>query len=395
MSATALMSSFTALFSAFGSSSPSTFVLECTDGFHRGVRLELEAGDFRIGSTPDADIVLRDAGIAAEHAILRVGRRSIDLHAVGGEVRVGEEIIANGYGCALRAPIDLLIGEARLRISAERHQAAAPAPVEAGEATKRGRFSSSTILVAGALLLAVPALGLAAMRPAAPKAAHEVTSVASLNVADGDGERIAQLQRAEVSGEEALSMKAASKLMAGLPATDRQFIQHCLSSRPGISVREAIAELNGCDRPVASNTGTGAVPALSAEDAGRKLSEHLVASGLSGLRVSTGGGQVMVTGNITKQQTDAWTETQQWFDAAYRGRLVLVAKVGLTDAKKPLPVINVQAVWFGDRPYIITAEGNRYYKGAYLDNGWTIKDIADGRILLAKDGETLSLVYRQ
>ena len=38
----------------------------------------------------------------------------------------------------------------------------------------------------------------------------------------------------------------------------------------------------------------------------------------------------------------------------------------------------MQAVWFGERPYIITAEGNRYYKDAFLDNGWTIKDIADG-----------------
>jgi hypothetical protein len=28
-------------------------------------------------------------------------------------------------------------------------------------------------------------------------------------------------------------------------------------------------------------------------------------------------------------------------------------------------------------------------------NGWTIKDIADGRILLTKDGETLALVYRK
>src|SRR4029079_17882034 len=119
-------SSFTAWFSgAVSSSSSSTFVFESTAGFHRGVRLELEPGDFRIGSTPGADIVLRDAGIAAEHAILRVGRRSIDLHAVGGDVRVGENVIANGFGCALQAPIDLTIGEARLRISTERKQAAA------------------------------------------------------------------------------------------------------------------------------------------------------------------------------------------------------------------------------------------------------------------------------
>ena len=110
---------------------------------------------------------------------------------------------------------------------------------------------------------------------------------------------------------------------------------------------------------------------------------------------STEGGQVVVSGSITKQQTDAWTEAQQWFDAAYRGRLVLVANVTSTEAKKPTPVVNVQAVWFGERPYIITAEGNRYYKGAFLDNGWAIKDIADGRILLAKDGETMALVVRQ
>ena len=123
MAGTGMMSILSSLGSPPSSRRRSTFVLESTAGFHRGVRLELEPGDFRIGSTPGADIVLRDAGIAAEHAILRVGRRSIDLHAIGGEVRVGEEIIANGYGCALQAPVDLTIGEARLRISIEHNQA--------------------------------------------------------------------------------------------------------------------------------------------------------------------------------------------------------------------------------------------------------------------------------
>jgi len=390
MAATGLISYFETWLSAFVSSSPSTFVLESTAGFHRGVRLELEPGDVRIGSTPGADIVLRDAGIAAEHAILRVGRRSIDLHAVGGDVRVGEEVIANGYGCALRAPVDLTIGEARLRISME---ALARPPVEPRDAPKRPRFSA-TIMIAGALLLAVPAFGLAAMRPAAPKVDARTnvgTLVAPFNAADGRVERIAQLPQAEAVGDEILTMKAASKLMADLPSTDREFIQHCLASRPGISVREAIAQLNGCDRQPSTNPG----PALNAEDAGRKLTEHLNASGLTGLRVTKGAGQVIVTGSITKQQTDAWMEAQQWFDAAYRGGLVLVANVTPTDAKKPMPVVNVQAVWFGERPYIITTEGNRYYKGASLDNGWTIKDIADGQILLSKDGETVALVYRQ
>jgi len=371
------MSSFTTWLSAVVASSPSTFVLESTAGFHRGVRLELEPGDVRIGSTPGADIVLRDAGIAAEHAVLRVGRRTIDLHAIGGDVRVGEKIIANGFGCALQAPIDLTIGEARLRISIARNQAAAPTSVGSGEVPARRRISTA-VMIAGALLLTVPALGLAAMRPAAK--ANDLTSVARAE--------------APAPANETLTLASASKLMADLPVDDRKFIEHCLSTRPGISVREAIAELNGCDRQPPPNLGS-ALNALNVDDAGRKLTERLEASGLSGLRVTAAGGQVTVTGSITKQQTGAWTETQQWFDAAYRGRLVLVANVTPTEAKKPMPVVNVQAVWFGERPYIITAEGNRYYKGAFLDNGWTIKDIVDGRILLAKDGETVALVYRQ
>jgi hypothetical protein len=199
--------------------------------------------------------------------------------------------------------------------------------------------------------------------------------------------------------------------MADLPAADRKFIEHCLSARQGLSVREAIAELTGCDRQPSpslaaalnGNSPNGAAPngaastagAINAEEAGRKLTERFEASGLTGLRVTAAGGQVTVTGSITKQQAGAWTEAQQWFDGAYRGRLVLVANVTPTEAKKPAPVVNVQAVWFGERPYIITAEGNRYYKGAFLDNGWMIKDIVEGRILLAKDGETLALVYRQ
>ena len=335
-------------------SASSTFVLEITDGVHRGVRVELEPGDCRIGSTSGADIVLRDAGIAAEHAILRVGRRSIDLHAIGGEVRVGEEVIAKGYGCALRPPIDLTIGEARLRISVERSQAPArpvesgqaPArPVEPGQAPGRPRISRA-ILMAGALLLAVPPLGLAAAKRQAAPNTYETTAEAPSDVFE-KFDKFNNRKREE--GRETASLQ---------------------QPRPNIG------------------------SAYTTEEAGRKLSELLRVSGLADLRVNASGGQVVVAGSIMKQQSAAWTEAQQWFDGAYRGKLVLVSNVTFGEAK-PMPVVNVQAVWFGERPYIITAEGSRYYKGSFLDNGWTIKDIADGRILLAKDGETLALVYRQ
>jgi len=338
------MPSFAA--SLFGAvSASSTFVLEITAGVHRGVRLELEPGDCRIGSTSGADIVLRDAGIAGEHAILRVGPRSVDLHAIGGEVRVGGEVIAKGYGCALRPPIDLTIGEARLRISIERGEAPARNAAE-GDAPVRPRISRA-ILMAGALLV----VGLIASRVAAPI----ITGLTGVARAEAPSDVFEKIDK--------LKTEQGRQTPPSTTASARQ-------PQPNLA---------------SANT---------AEDAARKLGERLDGSGLSGLRASASGGQVVVTGSISKQQSAAWTEAQQWFDAAYRGRLVLVANVSFTEAK-PMPVVNVQAVWFGERPYIITAEGNRYYKGAFLDNGWTIKDIADGRILLAKDGETLALVYRQ
>jgi hypothetical protein len=79
------------------------------------------------------------------------------------------------------------------------------------------------------------------MRPAAPKAS--------------DLNHIAQ-----IDAPENLSKSAATKLLNDLPAADRQFVQNCLASKPGISVREAIAQLRDCDRQPQENAG----PALAA-----------------------------------------------------------------------------------------------------------------------------------
>ncbi len=67
--------------------------------------------------------------------------------------------------------------------------------------------------------------------------------------------------------------------------------------------------------------------------------------------------------------TGAWTEVQQWFDAGISRAVILAANATPTEAKKPAPVMNVQAVWFGERPYVITTEGTRCQGGAFLDNG--------------------------
>jgi len=61
---------------------------------------------------------------------------------------------------------------------------------------------------------------------------------------------------------------------------------------------------------------------------------------------------------------------------------------------RTMPVFQLRAIWYGERPYIITADGARYYRGAFLENGWFIEEIGAERILFTRDGETVALSYR-
>jgi Inner membrane component of T3SS, cytoplasmic domain/Inner membrane component of T3SS, periplasmic domain len=302
---------------------PSTPALEIIAGMHRGVRVALERGDCRIGSTAAADIVLRDPGIVAEHAVLRVARNAVHLLATGGDVQVGEVVVSKGHGYALRPPVTLTLGDAHLRVYVER-PAAPPRP----------RLFAA-IVAAGAVLFAIPPLWLVAPWLG-------ITPVGEW-----------------------------TRARAGAGSAD-----------PSLPITASIGQ----------PPGAGETAAPEVERAARRLAEHLNAAGIRTLKTSAARGHVAVTGTITKQQAAAWTEAQQWFDETYGGRLIIAGNVLVGDPRAP--VLNVQAVYFGERAYLITAEGTRVYKGGFLDNGWTVKDISDEQIILAKDGETFALAYR-
>src|SRR5215469_15308447 len=91
--------------------------LEVLAGVHRGATLSFDkAADYRIGSSPKADIVLRDSGVAAEHAVLRIEAAAVRIDATGGEVGVEHKTIPLGHGCRVRLPAELALGEAQLRV---------------------------------------------------------------------------------------------------------------------------------------------------------------------------------------------------------------------------------------------------------------------------------------
>jgi hypothetical protein len=131
----------------------------------------------------------------------------------------------------------------------------------------------------------------------------------------------------------------------------------------------------------------------SIEEAASQLIAKLKTMNIGSLKVTAGDRRVVVAGSLAKSEATSWTATQQWFDESYGGRVVLTANVAIGESKSA-PSLRLQAIWFGARPYVITEEGAHFYEGALLDNGWVLQRIAEDRIVLEREGESLALTYR-
>ncbi len=297
--------------------------LEVVGGVHSGVRLSLEDGDYSIGSKSEADIVLRDEGVAAQHVIICVDGREVRAEAVGGDLRIGDQDIEAGHGYRLRLPAELIIGNASIKLSRD--------------GDKGGLFDRFPI----------------AEKIAARPVAAALSAVGCV-----------------------LAVIAASYALQG-PGNDETRSEFAMTNDSGAvptSVREAAA-------PADAGTAT------------HELESKLETAGLSNIIVAADGTRITASGSVAQSQASAWTTIQRWFDRTYAPALMLSANVHVSSASAQ-PAIHLQAIWYGDHPYIIADNGTRYYEGAVLEGGWILQSIDNERVLLKKDEETLTLSYK-
>lgn len=102
--------------------------LEILDGLHKGVALALDKAVYRVGTASDTDLILGDAGVAARHLVLRLSGAQVAIEAMGGDVRIVDTngnatLLQQGHGQRVRMPVELRIGEARLRLRGSQPQA--------------------------------------------------------------------------------------------------------------------------------------------------------------------------------------------------------------------------------------------------------------------------------
>jgi hypothetical protein len=319
-------------------SSPA-FALSVVAGIHRGVAYALNSHECRIGSAPHSDIVLRDPGVAAEHARLRLERGTANIEATGGDVIIDGEPIGKGHGCRTKLPFRLKLSGAELEFTVTRGTTSSTARL----------FQTATAMVGGPLLavalIASLAYGLSAM-------ARESSGPSTANDTIADIKNWARVAWAGRS--------------QGTVGVRKSEPPHSVE-RPGSPRRIAEAE--------------------------QELKARLASAKLRAARVDAAGGRLAVSGQIGKQDVAAWTGIQQWFDQTYGDHLVLTTAITVVDGKAA-PVLQPQAIWYGEHAYVVAADGVRYYEGAVLENGWTIQSIEADRILLSRDGQTSALTYQ-
>ena len=299
--------SATALSPAIVATKPGALALDVLSGMHHGVRAPIDGEACTIGSSPNCDLVLSDRDIAREHLQLRFYGRQVAINAIGGAVIVeGRPALQRGYGCRVKLPVTLVIGDATLRIGRG---------TSSGPMIKRwGPYAAVVVLLAMMPIVAVQAgiSGLIPQKPALPSDRLTVGSVPAANPAPSDGEIVGMLQQ--------------------------------------------------------------------------KIAE----AGLGNLTLSADGRRIDVSGQVPPDRMRAWRNVQRWFDRSHGGRYVLtsiVSAAAVTDA----PKFVFQAVFFGENPYVVDARGERRYPGAALQDGWMLKSIEDGQILVVRGGQEFKL----
>lgn len=111
--------------------------LQVVAGVHRGVSLAMQEPVCVIGAGAADDLVLSDAGIAAQHLRLRFGASQVGIEALGGDIQVtaaGRTTrVARGHGYRAALPLNLQLGDATLTLLAPADEVRSHAPVWYGK----------------------------------------------------------------------------------------------------------------------------------------------------------------------------------------------------------------------------------------------------------------------
>jgi Inner membrane component of T3SS, periplasmic domain/Inner membrane component of T3SS, cytoplasmic domain len=139
-----------------------------------------------------------------------------------------------------------------------------------------------------------------------------------------------------------------------------------------------------------SRTTTSAMPVSKAVEI---LQSKAVEAGLPAqLVIEPAGEAIAVRGTLAQDQMAAWQRVRQDFDAAFGNRYAFDSQITMGSAATR-PLLDLQAIWSGSPPYVITMSGERLGEGDRLISGWTIETIESRRVVLSQGDQRVTLTY--
>lgn len=308
-------------------SAAKTYSVVIRTGRHAGAAVELADGRYLVGGGSDVDIVLTDAGIAPNHAEIKLTNGLCRLRPIGGDVAVDGRALNAGVTADIHLPAEITMSGVRL--------------------------------------------GFASV--------HDVSRTRSLR----------RFPRVAVgfAGVAAVVAVVGGIVLDGLPAVGHGFQE--VTKTIGISTLVPSTVAAAPNAPSGEAVGSVPEPAVAVA----ALSKRLRESGLVGLiMVGVSGGMIEARGSIRPENERDWTEVQAWFDATYKGRIPILARVKVDEGAASVPRLTIRGIWSGADAYLITGDGERYGEGAKLPGGWAIERIERDRIIVSRLGERVSLV---
>lgn len=302
--------------------------LKITAGVHQGAVIRLDAADMLvIGASDDCDVILSDSGVCSHHCVLKRQADRFFLRAMEGALNVNGHEQDPGSIILVPAGVPVVIGTAAFEIAGTAASADTPAEVNVNE-----HFQAKA-----------PAHGpLAQMLRRRP-----------LSVAAGVAALIATVfaVRAISVGINAQSAQSAAGEMAAAAVA---------TSRSGASIAHDVAEV-------------------------------LRLSGITCEAQYNGDGTVTVKGHLGDPQALAAIVKSRAIREIVGLKRVMAINLDRGASSMPGTTVDgtrIVSVVASADPYVVTADGSRYYVGASLPQGGRLAGVKEGEVLVERDGHT-------
>jgi type III secretion protein D len=358
------------------------YELHVLEGEQQGARTALPAGlPCTISGGFDSDVVLRGAGLAGQRISLTAAGDTLQLRVLEGQAEAAGQLLQPGQTLAVPLDTPVRLGAARIGVVRLAAEAAASSPAAAA-------VHADVAAVAAPLALTPGRVRSCSRRVAGGGAALAAISVGVLafayNVAPQPPTPAQQAHRAQAL----LHGAGLQRLAVGVAGNGELQVDGYLET----AAQRARAEqlMNGAGLQPRWQVFVNEQVAGAVEDVFRT---HGVAA------------QVQATGPGAMRADTAVADPRQLEEIRVVARRDIpgLAALELHNDPRPLqagptPAIDdpgkrVASIVPGDPPYVVTADGTRYFEGALLPTGHRIAAIEEQQVVLEINGVKTPLVF--